>query len=329
MSQAAEVRFIKGDIPVAPRKTCVDVLRKIYREIKDVPDKSIEEKRLALAKAFKRAMEDIMTGPWHVLVGATIGFACKKRSSSLAFFQVAEEGVGLLMVIVWRSPSFEELPDFTDIGLVRVTHQGCRNSMFTQVHPPPEEKDTEPCKVADVVKCHTLKIGLDDSQALAQSLRKHLTLHFGTIWHVMVGPDFYLQVPSDAMNFIDVRAKGYRIAAYQHREPSPDGDGFTFEAFVKVLPYLLAAVMCVGFIFIYSICKHEAEPDEWEIMRIGRNRFCHPEAEMQMQVLGFLAVASVAARRIIERMCAHIEPPKPNVPKDPDPVELFGKEKCS
>lgn len=101
------IKLCKTDIPKKQRKPIHDAVCLLYK--RHVKDKENDKKRSKQARwndfasALKQSLDQSGFKPyWHVLVGTSLGFACKKRNQTMGVWRV--DGC---MIVIWKSPGIE------------------------------------------------------------------------------------------------------------------------------------------------------------------------------------------------------------------------------
>eukprot|EP00929_Paragymnodinium_shiwhaense_P119630 TRINITY_DN9152_c0_g1_i3.p1 TRINITY_DN9152_c0_g1~~TRINITY_DN9152_c0_g1_i3.p1 ORF type:complete len:333 (+),score=108.01 TRINITY_DN9152_c0_g1_i3:84-1082(+) len=296
-----EVRLHKSDIPKHQRKPLLDAVSKLYAAHVTCKDdeKAKKQPLLTRLESFAQSLRgtlDKSLGPkWHVLVGKSLGFACKKRNNTMAAFRV--DG---MMVVCWRSPGIEHVFDEEEPPAEEAAAEKTAKK-FRLVEPSEEllskgaegedEEDKEKReslqRTIDSLKAALEEEGSDeDSQKVAQAVRRRLTKDLGTIWHVAVGNEFILANAHDARNRVHASWGKLHIVCFQHEQY--EGSKFDREKFLQSVPYFMLVVFLLLWIAMHNVCPDEmaAEVAQSTFKTWLKEKVCRKEWEKSVNILG-------------------------------------------
>lgn len=305
------VRLARSDLPAKQRKPITDAVQLFYHQhVKKGDAKRAKTSKWAdFAKELKQSLDGNLGPHWHVLVGAKLGFACKKRNGTMAVLRVQD-----CMVVVWQSPGLEEPeplgPEAPDAGAAADDSPAADSGGGEESSPAaagaPTLKVLEPSaieagsdreKVVAVLKEEFRNT--EDMQALAQAVRKRLTAELGTIWHVVTGTEFVAEVAEDARNYVIAQAGKRRIVCFQHEQFCPRT--IHWKVIMSALPYLFVTIFLLGYMTMNSLCGDEITPDRTVSLKM-KARLCHGDWESKVNVLGICAMVSLFLTRMTNRM---------------------------
>lgn len=313
----AEVRILRTDLPAKHRKPILQAVQLLHSRIftgSGGKEKKINAQRAEFARQLKASLDESFEPHWHVLVGAKSGFACKKRNESMAIFKMGDS-----QVVIWQSPGLEPLEDKDALAPAEnETKEGdgaedgpasSSKPVKVQVLEPEDpQSDSEEARVIAALKEElTAPVGDEDPQVLAQRLRKRLTTDFGTIWHVIAGPDFVAEGAADRRNHVLLTAGKVRVLCFQH-EQFKGGTKVEWEKLMKSLPYFLLMVFCLGYMTMTAVCG-EADSSSSPIRTHMRATLCQGDWETNVNYVGAAAMVCLFFGRFVRRSA-----PAPTVP---------------
>lgn len=274
----------KTDLPRHQRKPLTDLVRVLYERVvekqdgEDASKKRNKAGRLGdFATALRHSLNQQLKPYWNVLVGNNIGFACKKRNTTMGVFRIGsgkkdEKPGEMVMVIIWKSPGIEppsddpppdDSPGAADAskaskgespqGSTNGSSAAARDFHVVQPSTNPEEGSEVERTIStlrDVVCQHP---HVTDVQELAQIARRRLTSELGTIWHVAVGTDFVAMPAENCRNHVIVCVgKTMRMVCWQHEQIM--GDRMDWKKISTAVPYLLVVLVCFAYMLFQNIC---------------------------------------------------------------------------
>jgi len=298
-----EIRLIKSDLPPTSRKNVQEAVRLLYEHVvkegaggKRGGTKAA--KWAEFARSLQLSLNQSLKPSWHVFVGVSIGFACKKRDKSMGIWRIDQS----CMVVVYKSPGIEAPaplppPDAAASGASEEATEGngaAGAPAMKILEPSPVEAGSDAEKITAVIGEGLRKHGNGDVQKLAQQLRIRLTEEFGTIWHVITGEEFVTEVAEDRRNFVSVVAGKKRVVCFQHEEFTK---GFSlahidWDRLLKALPYFLLAVFCFAYMTSQSVCQDSAQITDSAWRGFLQRNLCHETGENRINAIGVCALAS-------------------------------------
>lgn len=285
--------MVRTDLPKERKRPIQQAIEVLYeRSFKgDKEKRSRNASRAEFASALKGSLDESFGEHWHVLIGDRTGFACKKRTETMAVWKIEEN-----IVVMWQSPGYEEpgsnaaIPD----GAGEKSKPG---EAVKILEPEKVDDDTELAKVVDVLR-EELKTIEDDPQVLAQRLRNRLAADFGPIWHVVVGSDFVVEAAENRRNHVLLTAGKTRVVCFQH-EQFTQGIKIDWAKIFRSAPYLLLAVFCLAYLTLNQVCVEGAELSGFQLNI--RDRFCTKDWESQVHKVGVGAVVCLFAGRFVKK----------------------------
>lgn len=301
-----EFKLCSTDLPAKQRKPVSEAVRVFYNKLvgdlgSEAGDKQRKEKIrrwTEFAKSMKASLDTNLGPHWHVLVGTSLGFACKKRHATMGVWRA-----GTVMIVIWQSPWIEgpaTAPDVSEESAVANDPTEVANADVAESRREVVLKVVEPPKVAadsgEETAVSVLRTALGtlpedvtaDTQKLAQALRAKLMTELGPIWHVVVGTEFAAKVAEDRRNYLVVTFGRLRIVCFQH-EQYQGGSRIDWEKLFKALPYLLIVIACFGYMAMQGVCGDEPRANQkwaWWL----RQNFCSSDWESQ---IGYVAAAAL------------------------------------
>jgi len=296
-----EVRYARTDFPPKQRKPIRDAVQLFYhKHVKKGDAKRPKTSRWSdFAKELKESLDGNLGPHWHVLVGTQLGFACKNRKGSMAVLRVQE-----CMVVLWQSPGLEE-PSPVDVAAAdapaadpsgeEAAGAAAADAARTLevLEPPAVEVGSDHERVVAILREEFCGAS-ENTQALAQAVRKRLTAELGTIWHVVTGTEFVAEAAEDVRNYVLAHTGKRRIVCFQHEQFCPRK--VNFDVLMSALPYLFALFFCLGYMTMNSLCGEEVAPDRTLALKM-KAKLCHGDWENKINMLGFCAMASLFMTR--------------------------------
>lgn len=327
----AQARLCRTDLAPKDRKAIQVAVSVLYsRLVKGVEDKkrSRATRWADFARALKASLDQNKEPHWHVLVGTSVGFACKKRNKTMAVFRIDD-----CMVVLWKSPGIEEVNGVTDTGADQAVDSagdgeckavpeegegegeveskaagsragGSSASNVRVMQPSEVEAGSSEEGVIKVLQ-EELRHPPADLQELAQGVRRRLTADFGTVWHVVAGADFVIEAAENRRNFVMVTVGKIRVVCFQHEQ---FGGGlaslFSWQKVLAVMPYLLVVGLILGYTVLSSLCKERDVPPDKKIALWLQQRLCSDDWEHNLGLVGVVAMAVVMVVRKRDMMLA-------------------------
>lgn len=295
--EMAEARLIRSDLPTAHRKPILDAVKKIYATF--VTD-SEDKKRSKLlrwgdfAKALRCSLDGSFGPSWHVLIGNSLGFACKKRHQTVGIWKIED-----CMVVVWKSPGIEPPEQVATaaaasmLGTAKDSDDGSHlKEAKLQVLQPTEIEESQLHGIIASIRDEIPKAPAD-VQALAAALRRRLTADFGTIWHVVAGSEFVLDPADNRRNYVLATIGKTRIVAFQHEQHVGGRiwDRIEWGKIVASLPYLCMIVLCFGYMTLSSMCREDRDMSKSSARtKQLREMMCYQNWESDIGMLGVFAM---------------------------------------
>jgi hypothetical protein len=341
-----QVKCVQTDLPKDHRKSVVEAVRKIYLGIVEGEESwkdSSKKRNIAgrwgdFARSLKRSLDNAYKPHWHVMVGTSIGFACKHRKKSVALLYIMG-GTDMkpgekLTVVIWKSPGTEgprkesETPaqaqaessdakeDVNEAesmpGNAVVVETREASYTFHVVRPNEAEVETG-SEVHTTISVLRSILQPDpassaeqgppkDSAELAQLVRNRLTVELSTIWHVAVGRDFVLEPAEDSRNFVSASFGKERIVCFQHEQP--EAKAIDWFRIASTFPYAVMTLLGC----LYMACKMICKPGEGGsvkstnmAVRFVDDRICTKEDwEYELGIASVLAIGlSVVVKRLL------------------------------
>eukprot|EP00928_Gymnodinium_smaydae_P048365 TRINITY_DN32323_c0_g1_i1.p1 TRINITY_DN32323_c0_g1~~TRINITY_DN32323_c0_g1_i1.p1 ORF type:complete len:371 (-),score=101.10 TRINITY_DN32323_c0_g1_i1:50-1099(-) len=309
-----QVRFWQSDLPMRDRKAVLDAVRATYaRHLgggkADGSKAQVAERWRAFARSMQASLNGSALGTqWSVVVGETLGFACKKRIYRVATFRV--DGVTIL---AWRSPGIEE-PELEEPPAAAAAADADGNgdqdaaaaatrAVKLRVLEPRDGDKARGSEGAEsnagVVEALRSTLGAmaaadaEDVQKVALRVRKRLTADFGTIWHVIAGQKLLVvQEPAEASNVVRVSVEAKQpmhIVCYQHSQF--EKATIDFDKLLKALPYLGLVLLCFTYMTLHSVCNQEPAPDHRFRWMLRRN-LCVENWEGILNAIGIITLVA-------------------------------------
>lgn len=294
------VRCAGLELPKHDRKNATQAVKVLYERIcegeefwKDGKKKasSKADRLKAFTKALKESLDNAYKPDWHVMAGNAMAFACKKRDQTVGIWHLLptnKDGTQSkdhissgekLMVVIWKSPGIEVLPSdlpAEDVADADSTpKEGGASLRVLQPIEKDVEADSEVAKVIALVRDLVRRSAPGDNTKLAETVRRHLTRDFGTIWHVAVGPEFTIQPAADCRNFILASFKDSHIVCFQHEQFC--GTSIQWNKVISSLPWLLVVIVCFGYMTFQNVCdatKPESSRGGNALIRFFENNVC-------------------------------------------------------
>lgn len=281
-----------------------DAVELLYtRHVKDCDDKKKKEvnRWSTFAQELKKSLDRYCDPDWHVIVGRAVGYACKKRDKTMAAWYVDNN----CTVVIWKSPGIELIPPpETPAPATGAEPAETAAVDVVKVHvvePATVEAGSEIETVISALNEEALVTSVKDVEAFAQAFRKRLTKELGTIWHVVSGTEFVVEMASERRNYVLATVGKARIVCFQHEQ-------FThtkvdWQKIFKSVPYLLAVVFCFGYMGLNFICAESYTPTTSAGNRI-RGAFCSDNWESYIGMVGAAAIGSLLVFRTLNKVAA-------------------------
>lgn len=296
----ATVQLCKSDLPPNHCRPIQDALRKLHhRFVADIKDKkkSRASKWADFARALKGSLDQSFSPQWHVLVGDTVGFACKKREGTMGVWRIDKT-----LVMIWKSPAMEagdaaapaaETSEDDKSKDEKVKEAKTKN----EVKKPKElkilEADDEVTSISQALREELLKAPTD-LEELAQTLRRRLTADFGTIWHVVAGSEFALHCAENRRNFISASFGETQIVCFQHEQQR---EQLNWSKMISLLLWILVPFCAACYMTLNYLCKEGSAPAEHAAARWVQRKMCRVDWSEKIGMLGMVAAAAVLVVR--------------------------------
>jgi len=273
----------------------------------------------ALTNGLKLSLDKAFGPHYHVVGGRYNSFACKNKERTMGMWKSTktEDNFG---VLIWKSPALEmqkgtensensETEDQTGSN----TEQPARSADASKsakgtvkvLTPKQIDAESPTSKVIELLKQAVDSSAEEDSLDMLKLFRKQLTKEMGTIWHVILGEDFAVQIPQDAQHFVLAKIGAKKTIACWHHRQLPAGWSLAdFQVVLKFAPYILAVVFGIAYLTLNSVCSGDGS-NHSKFQLSLRNTFCSEDWERHVMVIVALAMGMIALRRtkILEKMC--------------------------
>lgn len=302
--------MIRSDLPAVQKKSVRDAIKLLWelhvegrggktnkKDDEEEESASAEKKRASnhkenvkksdkwadFARALKASLDKHCKPHWHVFVGCSLGFACKKRNETMAIFRVGEES-GPCTVIVYQSPGIEipssldrapqpqafgdrreneEIPEGEEDAAAEerpeeVKEEEKPTPLFRVLEPPTGDvaEESEVARVIDTVREVAQANADATAQSLATSLRAGLMAAHGPIWHVIAGSEFASDVAVDRRNYVlatvGTGKSAKRMLVFQHEQFVEAV--FDWKRLLNALPYLLIVLFMMSVLTTSALC---------------------------------------------------------------------------
>lgn len=325
MAVTTEVRLVKTDLPQEQRRPIQAAVEQLYLRdgkphSRGANDKRTNAKRrLDFANSLKGSLDESLGAHWHVLVGERIGFACKKRDSTMAIWKISHGGVEPnLLVVMWKSPGIEQDAPVAVEGTEE--DEGVESLVKIEEQDPDEKRDRdEPIEGEDVhpsgrgmaaiVEAVRNEVGkpafAERLEESAQRLRRRLTTEFGTIWHVAVGEEYAFACASDRRHYVVASVGKVRAVCFQHEQFTGGGVKIDWARLYASLPYLLAAFLCIAYVSLNAVCVEGQAPPSPEARGMKpflQRNVCGMEWEQNLQYVAGAALVCFFFGRSHQKM---------------------------
>mmetsp|Transcript_159831 Transcript_159831/g.298008 ORF Transcript_159831/g.298008 Transcript_159831/m.298008 type:complete len:332 (+) Transcript_159831:66-1061(+) len=322
----AIVALVKTDLPRTQRKPLTDVVKVLYGRIVESDGEDASKKRNMagrlgdFATTLRKTLDDQLKPHWHVLIGKNIGFACKKRNTTMGVFQIGtgkEKKSERIMVVIWKSPGIEPPDDppppssatgeSEEAAQPEAKNGGSTGSTaFHVVQPTKVEKDSEEeTAISALRELMCQHSTCSDVQELAQIIRRKLTSELGTIWHVAAGADFVAAPAENCRNHIVASAgkTPMRVVCWQHEQVT--GNMIDWKKITSAAPYAVVVFLCFAYMLFQNLCVADAVWPERELsLRESASKWLHgkvckhPDWEVNFgtYAVGTVAVAFVGKK---------------------------------
>lgn len=299
----APIRCIRTELPADKRDNVYKVIVGLYvRDVKGVDTSTTEKKRAAhteFARNLKGSLDISLGLNWHVLVGCSVGFACKKRSHSMGIYRL-EKG---LMAIIWRSPAAEgpvtaKLKTKAEPKAAPMTEAEAKaQAKAAKVLEPTEiEADSAEERVVALIRQQLQETPNLDSSEFPQDVRRRLTQEEGPIWHVLSGPAFTTCLAHGIRSRVLMESGQTRIMAFQHEQVDPDAGQIEWVKVLNALPYLLVIICAFGYMTLSSVCPED--PATLNGFRLTiRTKVCTEDYQSILYTFAAICFACMFVRR--------------------------------
>lgn len=272
------LKLLRTDLPAQHRRPVQDAVLLLYKSIVLSEDKKAtkEQKWKGFAGALQGSLDKSLGPQWHVLLGTSLGFACKYRKQSVAIWRIDQ-----VMIVIWRSPGTEgpQAPE------AQLTESASPQPLMLKVLSPEEiEPESELERVLAALKDELPRLSDSDSQMLAQTSRRRLHADFGPIWHVIAGQEFAIEMAEDKRNLLTVTIGKMRLVCFQHEQFSQQLISLDGRQVVNMLPYLILLLLGIIYLGLTFVCK---EPSDSRPVTALQRRLC---VDGWQQTLGTTAV---------------------------------------
>eukprot|EP00927_Polykrikos_kofoidii_P066439 TRINITY_DN62038_c0_g1_i1.p1 TRINITY_DN62038_c0_g1~~TRINITY_DN62038_c0_g1_i1.p1 ORF type:complete len:372 (+),score=78.60 TRINITY_DN62038_c0_g1_i1:84-1118(+) len=321
-----EIRVWKWDLPKKKRKAVLDAVRILYARcvVCKGDDKAKNRPQKArwtdFAKALQGSLNRGLDPRWHVFVGQSLGFACKKRDHTMAVFRV--DGI---MIVCWRSPAIEVVDPPAEKAKTPTEEAGASETAAPaeaasspapkrkfHVVPPttPPEDVAGTDRVIEVLQT-TLEgmsaTDIEDVQTIAQTVRAGLTTELGTIWHVAAGAEFVAVPAEDVDHFVQVMYGKTYVTCFRHSQT--ERARIDHEKILTAMPYFLLVIFCFGYMTLQHVCGEMPTQDRRLALWI-RGKFCRADWEWD---IGLVGAAALVLLFLSKRLPAFIEKGKQKI----------------
>ncbi|CAK8986617.1 unnamed protein product [Durusdinium trenchii] len=299
MPEAIEARLLKQDLQPRDRKRVQDAVNTYYNlHVKFNKDKSLteEEKWTIFAKILKTKLDQHLGADWHVAIGNAMGYACKVRQKAMGVWKFGDGCV----VLIWKSPGIEPAPETDADNVTEKVEAPKSKPLKAKVIFQSEEVS----EIIDAVREELPTLGKDlkDEQVVATAVRKRLTAKFGTIWHVLTGSKFVVEVATNSRNHFCIEVGGMRLVGFQHEQLNTGLlSSLDFTRLLTTLPYLLMTLLCFAYMGLSSLCKDGVAVQQGSWMGHLREQLCHENWEMSLRTLGVIVIVSAFCTRTLPR----------------------------
>lgn len=334
---AVTAKLLRSDLPKQDRRPITDAVRALYDGLGKADRKeeaggrngkaprgsnSPSKKRTArwadFARTLRLSLDKSFRPHWHVIVGTSLAFACKKRDTTMGLWQVTDGQADgeRVTVLIWKSPGFEAqiAPEPSEEAS---TTDGAGDGEADTAAPSVAEASlriedaSEADEAANALKAAFAAPLPTDEQERAQAVREKLTKELGTIWHVFIGEDFVVEAAPERRNFVTAKVDGrQRLVCFQHEQQGGDPARIDWTAVTSALPWVAALVLAALFVVALSVCGADASEaalpgGKGHLAGFVRRRICGADWETRYgtYAMGTIGVC-LLSKRIVKRLFA-------------------------
>eukprot|EP00931_Biecheleriopsis_adriatica_P118898 TRINITY_DN94202_c0_g1_i1.p1 TRINITY_DN94202_c0_g1~~TRINITY_DN94202_c0_g1_i1.p1 ORF type:complete len:320 (-),score=68.01 TRINITY_DN94202_c0_g1_i1:13-951(-) len=304
-----EAQLLRRDLPLKECRAVQDAVVINYTKlVKFNEDKKLSKQARweAFACTMKTCLDNSLKPHWHVLIGASMGYACQKRERCMAIWKVED-----CRVLIWKSPGVEgptAAPADQDAG---IDSDPAKVPVLKVLRPKEIEAGSELENVVAAIRAELPKLAGKDTQSTAQAIRRRLQENFGPIWHVLAGKEFAVEAAEDSRNMFLVSIDDLRVVGFQHEQFAGRFlDNIDFQKLISGLPYLLVVLLCFSYMALSSLCKEGAEAPKWSISLHIQHKMCYETWEHDIGVAAALILAGTFGVRKMKYMRDRIQKPK-------------------